>query len=301
HSLLITHPEYNDYTNDLKGLVAGATFNLGISLTRVAKLTIQGPAGATVLIDGAVQGKIQSDGKVSFDYQIDRAVERTISAELLGYQTWSRAETLAPGPKTIEVRLDPIVTSTGFSDSFDYLSLWNAPSTWELMTVGANKKLRVKGTELGLIKNQVYRDIDKESYFKLWLDDGKGATWAWRAKDGRNYYLFHLAGPKSTAYAPRKFYTYLVKDGGEPVEVSAPFPVQVELDQKTSYTVEIEISGNNVLHWITSDETGQRIGLGSWTDTSPTKDKFLYGTFGFRSLAGEVFSVDDINLKPKTQ
>ena len=43
------------------------------------------------------------------------------------------------------------------------------------------------------------------------------------------------------------------------------------------------------------------MGLGSWTDTSPTKEKFLYGTFGFRSLSGEVFSVDELTLATKKQ
>ncbi len=75
----------------------------------------------------------------------------------------------------------------------------------------------------------------------------------------------------------------------------------MELDQKTSYLINIEISGDKILHWITSNETGQQVELGAWTDTTTTKDKFLYGTFGFRSLAGEVFSIDDLNIEPKKQ
>lgn len=301
HSLLVRHPEYNDYTYNLKGLEAGTTPYWQIVMTRVAKLTIQGPAGATVMIDGVLQGKIQDDGTVSFDYELKDAAEKTISVEQLGYQTWSKPELLTPGTRTIQVKLDPILTSTGVSDLFtDSLSLWNAPSTWELVTSGKDKRLRVKGSELGILKNTVYRDIQKESNFLVWLDDGKGATWAMKAdKEGRNYYLFHLAGPNSTTHTPRKFYTYVVKDGGAPVAVSTPFPVLMELDQKTSYTINFEISGNQILHWITSNETGQQVELGAWTDTSLTKDKFLYGTFGFRSLAGEIFSVDEFTIAPK--
>lgn len=302
HSLLIRHPEYNEYTETLKGLVAGATFNLRVPFIRVAKLMIKGPAGATVMIDGAVQGKIQNDGTVRFDYELERAADRTISVEMLGYKSWSETKKLAPGPYEIEVKLDPIVTSTGVSDGFDSLSQWQTPATWELVAQGGNKKLRIKGTELGLLKDKVYRDIQKESNFTLWLEDGKGATWAAKAdKDGRSYYLFHLAGPKSTTHTPKKFYTYIVKDGGAPVEISTPFPVLMELDQKTSYLINIEISGDKILHWITSNETGQQVELGAWTDTTTTKDKFLYGTFGFRSLAGEVFSIDDLNIEPKKQ
>ncbi len=302
HSLLIRHPEYNEYMETLPGLVAGAVFNLRVPLIRVAKVTVKGPAGATVMIDGAVQGKIQNDGTVRFDYELERAAERTISVELLGYQSWSETKKLAPGPIEFEVKLNPIVTSTGVSDGFDSLSQWQAPSTWNLVTEGSNKKLRIKGTELGLLKDKVYRDIQKESNFTLWLEDGKGATWAVKAdKDGRSYYLFHLAGPNSTTHTPKKFYTYIVKDGGAPDEVSTPFPVLMELDQKTSYLINIEISGEKILHWITSNETGQQVELGAWTDTTATKEKFLYGRFGFRSLAGEIFSVDDFTVEPKKQ
>ena len=117
-------------------------------------------------------------------------------------------------------------------------------------------------------------------------------------KEGRNYYLFHLAGTKSTTHLAKRFYTYLVKDGGTPERVDTPTPVTTELNQGVSYTITIEISGSAIKHWITSNETGQKDPLGSWTDTAPTKDKFLYGTFGFRSLAGEVFTVDDFSLEP---
>src|SRR5262249_29101998 len=49
HSLAIRHPEYNDYTDTLPELAAGAEYSYGkIPLTRVAKLTILGPPGATI-------------------------------------------------------------------------------------------------------------------------------------------------------------------------------------------------------------------------------------------------------------
>lgn len=305
HTLSISHPEYNDYTDnfDNERLEAGDEVKYSrIRMTRVAKLIVQGIPGATVMIDGAVQGKIQNDGTVRIDYELEGAAEKKISVELLGYQTWAKTELLSPGPRTIEVKLDPIVTSAGVSDGFDSLSQWKTPASgWELASEGRNKKLRVKGAELGLLKDKVYRDIQKESNFTIWLEDGQGATWAAKAdSDGSRYYLFHLAGPKSTTHTPKKFYTYLV-NGGKPEEVTTPFPVFMELDQKTSYVINIEISGDKILHWITSNETGLQVELGAWTDTTATKDKFLYGTFGFRSLAGEIFSVDDFNVEPKKQ
>ena len=68
---------------------------------------------------------------------------------------------------------------------------------------------------------------------------------------------------------------------------------------KSSYLLNIEISGDRFLHCINSNETGERVELGAWTNTTPTKDRFLYGTFGFRSLYGEIFAVDDFSLEPK--
>ena len=301
HALLVRHPEYNEYTENLTGLAAGATFNLlRIPLVRVAKLTVLGPAGATVMINGEVQGKIQNDGKVRIDYSLEQAGKRTISVELIGYQPWSEIRSLAPGEDTIEAKLNPIVTSEGVSDPFDSFIYWRNPPAWELITVGSNKRLKVKGSELGLLKDQVYRDINEDSSFLLWLDDGKGASWVVKAdKEGRNYYLFHLAGPKSTSHTPNNFYTYVVRDGAAPEEVSVPVPILIKLDQTSSYEVHLEVSGERIRHWITSSDTGEKVGLGSWTDISVTKDKFLYGTFGFRSLNGETFSVDELALATK--
>ncbi len=305
HLLRISHSEYNDFIDNFENLEAGSEINYSrIPLTRVAKLTIQGTPGATVMIDGALQGKIQADGTVRIDYELNSAVERTISAELIGYQPWSKKEILSPGPRAMEIRLNPIVTSGGVSDGFDNFFNWRNPPSWELVKAGteSNKRLRVKGVELGLLKDQVYRDIHEESNFVIWLDDGKGATWVVKAdKEGQNYYLFHLAGPKSTTHAPNKFYTYVVKDGGAPKEVSLPFPVVAKLNQTASYEINIEVSGERIRHWITSSEEGEKLGLGVWTDNSPNKDKFLYGTFGFRSLSGEVFSVDDLTLATQKQ
>ncbi|HMV86217.1 MAG TPA: hypothetical protein PKA34_24180 [Blastocatellia bacterium] len=300
HSLLVRHSEYNDYANKLSKLEAGDVVDWRIPLVRVAKLTVQGPSGATVFIDGAIQGKIRDDGTVRIDYELSQIIERTISVELLGYQSWSQKEVLKPGPRTITVKLDPVVTSAAVTEFFDSLSRWKAPSSWELVGDARNKKLRIKGTELGILKDAIYRDIQSVT-FTVWLDDAIGATWAVKAdKEGRNYYLFHLAGPKSTTHTPKRFYTYLVRDGGTPEEVNTPTPFLTELSQGGSYTITMEVIGHKIQHWITSNVTGQKDDLGFWVDGGILKEKFLYGYFGFRSLAGEVFTVDDLFLEPAT-
>jgi hypothetical protein len=295
HSLRISHPEYNDYTDHFEKLEAGDEVNYSrIPLTRVAKLSVQALAGATVLIDGAVQGRVRADGTVQIDYELERAAEHTISVDLLGHQTWSQKLLLAPGPRTITVRLEPIVTSAGVTDYFENLAQWNAPASWKITTAG--KRLEVSGAQLGTLKDRTYRDF--EANFLVWLGDGKGATWAVRAdKEGRNYYLFHLAGPNATARTPGRFSTYLVTDGGAPQEVSTPIPLLLDLNTKTSYTINVRVTGHSVQHKITSNDTAEEVTLGLWTDTTATRDKFLYGTFGFRALADEVFTVDDFTLE----
>jgi hypothetical protein len=296
-TLLVRHPEYNDYQVNLSGLEAGIGYlfyPMSTILVKVAKLTVLGLPDARILIDGAVQGIINRDGVVRIDYELEKTSEHTISVELLGYHTWSQQVTLSPGPRAITVKLDPIVTSAGVTDFFYNLSLWNAPSSWKIVTDTRNKKLEVKGEQIGLLSDKTYRDFGV--VFKLWLNDAKGATWAVRVdKEGRNYYLFHLAGPNSTFRDPRRLYSYLVRDGSL-IEVSTPIPVLVDLNQKSSYLIEILIEGHEIRQWITDDLLGDRTDLGVLTDTNASKEKFLYGSFGFRALSDEIFTVDDLTI-----
>jgi hypothetical protein len=216
---------------------------------------------------------------------------------LRGYQPWSQKITLAPGPRTIEAKLTPLITSTGMSDTFENLSLWSSINGWQIVKDGANNKLQVNGSALGVLKDKLYRDF--EVYFTVWLTDGKGATWAVRAdKEGKRYYLFHLTGTAPAAgFTPRRFYTYLVEDGSVS-EVSTPVPVLTQLNNKDSYTIQLTVKENVITHKMTSNADGEPNELGTYTDTTPNKDRSLYGTFGFRSFKGESFQVDDFTLTP---
>jgi hypothetical protein len=284
----------------LENLEAGVTVTFPrIPLTRVAKLTIQGIANAIVLINGAFQARIGPTGEVKFDYPLEKDAEHQIRVELPGYQPWLSTEMLTPGTHTISAALLPVLTSTGTSDFFDNLSLWNAPSTWKIVSDNRNTKLEVSGDNLGVLRDITYRDFDANLNFTIWLENGQGATWAMRVdQQGRNYYLFHLAGPKSTTHTANRFYTYLVKDGGEPVEVSTPMPVLVDLAQPGSFTITINVRGYKVTHKIVGNHKVEESDLGIWTDTTRTKELFLYGSFGFRCLSSEIFSVDDLYFAP---
>lgn len=300
HTLLVRHPEYNDYRTQLNDLEAGTSypfFPLSSLLTKVAKLTIQALPNAIVMIDGEFQGRVNANGQVQIDYQLAQAAEHTIAVELLGYHTWSRKELLTPGPRRLEIKLDPIVTSAGATDGFANLAQWSHPTTWKVVSEKDKgqdvNKLQVSGTGIGVLKEKTYRDFTAS--FTVWLSDEKGASWVVRA-DSRNYYLFHLSGTKAGDLTPRRLYTYRVKDG-QINEVETPTPMTFEFKPKDSYYVTITVTGNKIEHVLQAISTAEE-SKAIYTDTHADKDSFLYGSFGFTSLKGEVFQVDDLAIVP---
>lgn len=298
HRLRIVHPEYNDFEDNFEVVAAGEVVSFGrIPLTRVARIEVEGPAGAAILIDGALQGRITESGRLQILYELDRVTDLTISAELTGFQPWKLPTQLTPGPRKIRVEMLPVLTSAGVSDFFDSLSQWAAPSDWTVTGDNRNKRLTVKGSQVGQLRGLVYRDIQVN--FTVWFDDGMGASWAVRMDPaGRSYYLFHISGPGSTALTPRRFHTFLVRNGEAPVPVGTPVPLLVDISPLTSYTISLTVREFTIQHSITSNETGETNDLGIWTDVSSDREKYLYGTFGLRSLHGEVFRIDDLNVEP---
>jgi hypothetical protein len=89
-----------------------------------------------------------------------------------------------------------------------------------------------------------------------------------------------------------------VKDGKEPVEVNAPTALVVDLKPNISFLIHVVARGYSIEHSITSNETGEKMALGLYTDSSPTKDRFSWGRFGFRAVGTEVFVVDDFTIDP---
>ena len=298
HLLQVRHPEFNDFDDTFVVTEAGEEVNYPrLPLTRTAKLTFQAPPGATVLIDGAVRGKIPPEGQVLIEYELPPAEEQTLTVELVGYHPWRLRERLLPGPRSVKVDLAPIVTSTGTSDFFDGLVQWEAPPTWRVLKDARNSRLEVQGTTPGLLKEQLYRNF--EATFTLWLPDGQGAAWVVRAnRPGSDYYLFHLTGPNARTGTPRRFSTYLVRAGNPPEEVGTPAPLLVDLAPNASYTIGVTVRDFTIQHTITSNETGETNDLGIWTDTSPSREAYLFGTFGFRALHEEIFLVDDFHIVP---
>lgn len=298
HRLIIQHPEYSQFAReiDLSPVSAGEAALLLITLEKTARIEVASLPGASVMLDGVFKGVVPQTGSLNFEQPLNEPSEHMVSVEMIGYQKSALKHRLVPGRNKIEVNLDPIITDAGTTDGFDNLSQWQAPASWQTPLEGNNRRLRVAGSEPGQLKNKVFRDFRVN--FLLWMEDGKGASWVVRPdKESRNYYLFHLAGPNSEMGTPNRFYTFIVEDGGEPREVLPPTPLVTAIDPEASYTIDIRINGHHIEHWITSNVTGDEDSLGSFTCTDPERDKFLYGSFGFRALKGEVFLIDDLSIK----
>ena len=298
HSLLVRHPEYNDYMVDIdfSRVGIGEAALLYVTPERASKLTINSNPGATILIDGSFRGRVPANGKLEVSLALAQASDHSITSELTGFMSKTVKETLVPGPRVIDLPLERIAEAVGASDGFDDLSLWNHPPTWKVVPEGNNRRVQVAGTVVGLLKGKVFRDFD--AVFTFWMPENRGVTWALKADStGKNYYLFHLSGPKSTNPLPNRFYTYIVREGV--VDSSnTPTPLVFDFTPGTSYTINIAVRGYRIEHSITSNETGEKVLLGQFTDTSATKDKLLFGQFGFRAYGTEVFLIDDFTIDP---
>src|ERR1700752_5087322 len=130
--------------------------------------------------------------------------------------------------------------------------------------------------------------------FDLKLENSGGADWVVQVKEARNYYLFYLSGPGGKF--PKRFITYMVRDNKfdlqDPITSSA---VLQDLSPGSQYTIEITVSGNKIAHKITPASTGATEPLGSFEDPY---NFATIGSVGFRTVASEVFSIDDIVVLP---
>src|SRR4030095_11741558 len=105
--------------------------------------------------------------------------EHSVTAEMTGYQSKTLRERFGPGVRSLDLALERIAEAVGASDGFDDLNLWSHPPTWKGMTEGNNRRLQISGSQVGILKNKVYRDFD--AVFTFWMPENKGVTWVLRA------------------------------------------------------------------------------------------------------------------------
>ena len=126
----------------------------------------------------------------------------------------------------------------GFADFFmDGGSLWALPKSWQV----TSGKMLVRGPEIGLVADRVYKDFRLE--FDITLLNGKGAVWIIRARDENNYYVFQLSGDKGAS--PNTFRSYLCRDGK--IQLLKTTTVAEDISQPNdSLHIVVEAKGNEI-------------------------------------------------------
>jgi PEGA domain-containing protein len=256
----------------------------------MSELEVVSEPGARVYIDNEPMGETNSEGRLK---RTDvRVGSRQIQLVKDGYDDYKETYQFEYR-KTVLVnhRMTPKATSAGFSEDFGVgLAKWAAPPTGWTRKGG---RLEIANSpQLGFAPGYNYDDFIIQ--FHLKLSNNGGAAWAVRVKDSRNYYLFYLSGPGGMF--PKRFNTYVVRDNKfdlqNPINSDA---VIHDLTQGSQYTIDISISGNKIENKITPTATGKSETLGIFEDPN---NVFTRGSIGFRTVASEVFSIDDIIVQP---
>lgn len=182
------------------------------------------------------------------------------------------------------------LTTIPFSDHFDNLTHWHTPSAgW---TIEEGQLLIDSQTELGFARNVNYADFGM--VFRLKLENAKGAAWAVRVQpNGRDYYLFYLSGPEGQF--PNRFITYVVRNNVIPKMSEKSVALNEKLEANGQYRITVIVNKNRIAHTLQSVQTTNKFNLGEFIDEANT---FTSGSFGFRTIGGEKFSIDYLDVQP---
>lgn len=255
------------------------------------ELTVRTDPETFVYIDGEPKGKTTADGVLKrSDVRLGTHNIKLAKDDFEEYK--QTIEFKYREPVIVSKKLVPLPTSAGFDDNFDVPKpkLWTMPN--EGLTFNDKRLYVENASALGTPADIRYRDF--EMSFHLKLANAGGAAWAVRVKDSNNYYLFYLAGP--SGLFPNTFNTYIVRnnefDPRNPVEshdVTAP------LVANGQYQIYVKGTGNRIEHQITPTASGDTV-RGFYEDKNST---FLLGGIGFRTVAAEKFSIDDLFVRPR--
>jgi len=256
----------------------------------VGELEVVSEPGAKVYIDNEQVGETNPEGTLKKPGV--RVGKREILLVKDGYDDYKETRQFELRKTVlIDHRMTPKATSAAFTEDFGAgLGKWAAPPSGWTRKSG---RLEISNSpQLGFASGYNYRDFIME--FHLKLQNAGGAAWAVRVKDSRNYYLFYLSGPGGMF--PKRFNTYVVRDNKldlqNPINSDA---VLHDLGPGSQYTIDISVSGNKIEHKITPTATGVSETLGFFEDPN---NVFTIGSIGFRTVASEVFSIDDIIVQP---
>jgi hypothetical protein len=292
YALRIEQPNFAPVSKDKVEVRGGADSFVTLRLeAATAEMTVATEPGTSVYVDNEFVGETTADGRLRRpSVKIGRHEVRLVKD---GFEEFKQAYQFELGkPVTVERALVPRATSAEFGDDFGInLKKWAAPPTGWVRKAG---RLEISNAAaIGTASGYNYRNFVMQ--FHLKLENGAGAAWAVRVKDPGNYYLFYLSGPQGLF--PKRFNVYIVRDNKfDPQSPISSVPILQDLIAGSQYTVEISVLGNKIEHKITPVATGVAEPLGFFEDSG---NLFPIGSVGFRTVATEVFSVDDVFVQPR--
>ena len=291
HTITYDHPDYVIVEKRLK-VSAGSEYSWTFLPERATvELIVRTLPGTNVYVDDRQIGETPDNGVLR--YGDIRVGEHEIKLAKDGYEEYKRRVGFEYGkPVEMKPELAPQPTSAELSENFTInLNKWTVPSAgWALR---AGRLELAKSATVGFATNYNYRNFTMQ--FHLKLTNAGGAAWALRVKNSNNYYLFYLSGPDGLF--PGQFNSYIVQDGKVNLQnPTSSFPALVPLSAGGQYAIEITVTNNRIEHKITPSATGEVVPLAVFTDPASL---FPVGSIGFRTVANEAFSVDEIVVIPR--
>jgi hypothetical protein len=286
HVLRITHPAIMPYEKEIEVQASSSTIVMPRFMPAAAVLAVKSNPGVAVYIDGEFLGNTSSEGILKISAL--RVGEHELKLWKDGYEEQRERLKVQPGASVIERDLKLKKIYAGFADFFmDGGSSWSLPKSWEVMS----GKMLVRGPELGLVSNRVYKDFKLE--FDISLRNGTGAVWVIRVRDENNYYVFQLSGQKATA--PNTFRSYVCRDGK--LQLLNTTKVVEDLSQPgDSFHIVVEAKGSEIRHFIETVSNPSDKGihlLNVLVDSS-----ISYGKVGFSTKENEEFIVYSFVAEP---
>lgn len=187
----------------------------------------------------------------------------------------------------------PPLTTAEVSDEFINLGKWTVPpSGWRIDKSSGKGSLEVSNQpHVGYLTGVAFDDFTAS--FNVTLLNDRGAAWALRVNGEGDYYVFYLSGPGGLQ--PKRFVSYIVRDGKRDPKSENTTDVIMELKEGQSYHVKIKAEGGKFTHVLTDNEMGDENFLGDFIDQDNIHPR---GSFGFLTVSGEKFSVDDFFIGP---
>jgi hypothetical protein len=211
HRLKITKPGYVEFNEEIDVLPDKASFVSAQLDLALVTLNLSSHPGARVYVGNQEKANVPSGGTVAISLAPGR---HSILISKEGYQDWRKEFTLslANNPVTERAELIPIPTSAegDWGPALGARKWHPQPAAWRVDATGA----LIKGDQLIMFDTEPSREFNTYRDFKLEFDvvftNGKGVSWAARAKDPKNYYLFEISSPPN---ATPTFHFYICRDG----------------------------------------------------------------------------------------